>query len=175
MASPTARANEVWEVNGGDDLLQLNDRKGANLSGIDSTGTGYGALAGGGTPGGADTDIQFNDGGDFGGNSGLTFNKTSGGQFGVSVNFVSIDANTSFSMASGGGIELTLENGNTSIVLQDANPLPVVEVTSDTKLGFYGQTPTAKQNVTGSKGGNVALANLLTALAALGLITDSTT
>jgi hypothetical protein len=33
---------------------------------------------GGGTPGGSDTQIQFNDGGAFGGNSALTFNKTTG-------------------------------------------------------------------------------------------------
>lgn len=42
-------------------------------------------------------------------------------------------------------------------------------------LGFYGQTPVAKPTITGSKGGNAALASLLTALADLGLITDSTT
>jgi hypothetical protein len=33
--------------------------------------------AGGGTPGGSDTQVQFNDGGSFGGDAGLTFNKTS--------------------------------------------------------------------------------------------------
>ena len=32
--------------------------------------------AGGGTPGGSDTQVQFNDGGSFGGDSGFTFNKT---------------------------------------------------------------------------------------------------
>lgn len=31
---------------------------------------------GGGTPGGSDTQVQFNDGGSFGGDSGMTFNKT---------------------------------------------------------------------------------------------------
>jgi hypothetical protein len=31
---------------------------------------------GGGTPGGSDTQVQFNDGGSFGGDSGLTYNKT---------------------------------------------------------------------------------------------------
>lgn len=31
---------------------------------------------GGGTPGGSDTQVQFNDGGDFGGDAGLTYNKT---------------------------------------------------------------------------------------------------
>jgi hypothetical protein len=42
-------------------------------------------------------------------------------------------------------------------------------------LGFYGASAVAKQTVTGSKGGNAALASLITALANLGLITDSTT
>lgn len=44
---------------------------------------------------------------------------------------------------------------------------------TSTTLGFYGSAPTAKQTVTGSRGGNAALASVLTALATLGLITDS--
>jgi hypothetical protein len=40
-------------------------------------------------------------------------------------------------------------------------------------LGFYNATPVNKQTVTGAKGGNAALASLLTALANAGLITDS--
>jgi hypothetical protein len=40
-------------------------------------------------------------------------------------------------------------------------------------LGFYGTAPAAKPTVTGSRGGNAALASLLTALAGLGLLTDS--
>lgn len=44
-----------------------------------------------------------------------------------------------------------------------------------TKAGFYNTTPQTKQTVTGSRGGNAALASLLTALATVGLITDSTT
>jgi len=43
------------------------------------------------------------------------------------------------------------------------------------KAGFYNATPTTKPTVTGSKGGNAALASLISALAQLGLITDSTT
>lgn len=42
-------------------------------------------------------------------------------------------------------------------------------------LGFLGTGGVTKQTITGSRGGNVALASLLTALAAHGLITDSTT
>lgn len=42
-------------------------------------------------------------------------------------------------------------------------------------LGFHGATPVAQQAVTGSRGGNAALASLLTALDTLGLIDDQTT
>lgn len=42
-------------------------------------------------------------------------------------------------------------------------------------IGFYGTSPQAKPTITGSRGANAALASLLTQLAALGLITDSTT
>ncbi|NWF25254.1 hypothetical protein HW130_03075 [Streptomyces sp. PKU-EA00015] len=44
-----------------------------------------------------------------------------------------------------------------------------------TTLGFYNAAAVAKPTVTGAKGGNAALASLLTALANLGLLTDSTT
>jgi len=43
------------------------------------------------------------------------------------------------------------------------------------KHGFFGSAPIAKPTVTGSRGGNAALASLLTQLASLGLITDSST
>lgn len=40
-------------------------------------------------------------------------------------------------------------------------------------VGFYGTNPAAKPTVSGSRGANAALASLLTGLAGLGLITDS--
>lgn len=43
------------------------------------------------------------------------------------------------------------------------------------QVGFFGATPASKPSVTGSRGGNAALASLLTALATLGLVTDNTT
>ena len=46
-------------------------------------------------------------------------------------------------------------------------------VTAAGRLGFYGTTAIAKPAVTGSRAGNAALADLLTELANLGLITDS--
>ena len=42
-------------------------------------------------------------------------------------------------------------------------------------VGFYNVTPVSKQAVTGSRGGNAALASLLTALSTIGLITNSST
>lgn len=41
--------------------------------------------------------------------------------------------------------------------------------------GFFNTAPIAKPTVAGSRGGNVALASLITALANLGLVTDTTT
>jgi hypothetical protein len=43
-----------------------------------------------------------------------------------------------------------------------------------TTIGLFGTTPTTKQTVTGAKGSNAALGSLMTALAAYGLVTDST-
>ena len=43
------------------------------------------------------------------------------------------------------------------------------------EIGFYGADPIVKPSVTGAKGGNAALTSLLSQLATLGLITDSTT
>lgn len=43
------------------------------------------------------------------------------------------------------------------------------------KIGFYGNTPRTQITVTGSRAGNAALASLLIALNALGLIVDSST
>jgi hypothetical protein len=42
-----------------------------------------------------------------------------------------------------------------------------------TGIGFFATAPVAKQTVSGSRGANAALTSLLTALAAMGLITNS--
>jgi hypothetical protein len=59
-----------------------------------------------------------------------------------------------------GGNGLSLGNGSGSSVWDH--------------IGFYGTSPIQKPTVSGSRGGNAALASLLTQLANLGLITDST-
>jgi len=49
------------------------------------------------------------------------------------------------------------------------------DVRLNANVGFYNTAAGAKPTVTGSRGGNAALASLLTGLAGLGLITDSST
>jgi hypothetical protein len=44
----------------------------------------------------------------------------------------------------------------------------------DSSVGFYGTSPQTQPTITGSKGSNAALASLITALASLGLVIDST-
>lgn len=56
----------------------------------------------------------------------------------------------------------------------NVNPLQLGRTAvSATKIAFHGTSPIVKPTVTGSRGGNAALASLLTALASYGLITDS--
>ena len=54
------------------------------------------------------------------------------------------------------------------------NTASLIEWTA-TGIGEYGAAPVAKPTITGSRGGNVALANLLAALALRGSLTDATT
>jgi hypothetical protein len=62
--------------------------------------------------------------------------------------------------------------GTGAIRLRGGSGTAQVQVT-ETGVGFFSTTPIAKPTVSGSRGGNAALQSLLTALANLGLITDS--
>lgn len=97
-------------------------------------------------------------------------------------------------VGSGGGIVLQTQKSGTQIDLQipstgtiqlgtgsshldvsSASGTVSIVFPSGSKLGFYGASAISKPAATGSRAGNAALASLLTQLAALGLITDSTT
>lgn len=66
-------------------------------------------------------------------------------------------------------------NGFTNNLPRALNPIRGQLTHTGSTAGFFGATPGTKPTVTGSRGGNAALASLLTQLATLGLITDSTT
>jgi len=91
---------------------------------------------GGGTPGGADTQVQFNDGGAFGGDAGLTYNKTTdeltvagdinlddGGTFSTTVQSVTPTANRTISFPDATGTVALVSGSNGTIQYNDAGTL----------------------------------------------------
>ena len=83
---------------------------------------------------------------------------------------------------SNSGTDFQIARYNDGGTLQDT-PLQITRATGRTLIsnlradlfGMAISVPLGRQTITGSRGGNAALASLLTALAAFGLITDSTT
>ena len=73
------------------------------------------------------------------------------------------------------GVAIGIERLSGNVIFQGAPGSNGNMVISLSGLGFFGAAPGAKPTVAGSRGGNAALASLLSALAGLGLITDSTT
>lgn len=71
-------------------------------------------------------------------------------------------------LASSASVVLDATSGSPSGI-----SLAAGEIAMSGSMGFFGATAIAKPTVTGSRGGNAALASLLTALANLGLITNS--
>lgn len=80
-----------------------------------------------------------------------------------------LDGTTKITLLAGGGVKITgaVETSSTMTVDTDLKV--------EGKIGFYNTSPATKPVVTGSKSANAALASLLTALAGIGLLTDSTT
>lgn len=81
-------------------------------------------------------------------------------------------ANAALAQSSGGATILNCASGQDLYIR--VNNSTVFQANA-TGIGVNGTAPVAKPNITGSRGGNAALANLLTALASVGHITDSTT
>lgn len=73
----------------------------------------------------------------------------------------------------GAGVFFRMPNHNNTFFRVTNGTNHIIEARGDNKLGLFGATPVVKPTVTGSKGSNAALASLLTALANLGLITNS--
>lgn len=80
---------------------------------------------------------------------------------------ISIDGSGNFIFSGFSGTLLTLGSGGESLITGS--------LTTTGSLGLFGHAAPGQQTVTGSRGGNAALASLLTALAAYGLVIDNTT
>jgi hypothetical protein len=82
---------------------------------------------------------------------------------GISADVTSASENGQLKFFVAGGTGALVE----AFTLRSIASLPVV--------GFFGDAGTVKPTITGSRAGNAALADLLTSLDAMGLVTDSTT
>lgn len=142
------------------------------------------AATSGGSPGGTTGDIQINNGGGVFGVAPIGSASLTG--FGLTVTNMPVDLAAGSAgnivIRSDGNVQID-SNGshvligttfNSSISLGGTSS-PVGIGGSSSHLAFYGGTLTTQQTITGSRGGNAALANLLTAFATFGLIVDSTT
>ena len=94
---------------------------------------GGGSGGGGGTPGGTNTQVQFNDGGAFGGDAGLVFNKTTnkltaggdvelndGGTFTTTLQTVTPTANRTISFPDATGTVALVAGSNQSVTFNNA-------------------------------------------------------
>ena len=95
--------------------------------------------------------------------------------YGLHIEDCSDLASTAYAIYSAGGDWLAIGANYNMLTLDHSNDAAIITSNAAAKVAFHGATPVAQQDITGSRGGNAALANLLTALATLGLITDSTT
>lgn len=72
--------------------------------------------------------------------------------------------------------DVTIEGYTTMAGAQTNGDFAILgHLAAEGMVGFTGATPIARQPISGSRSDGTALANLLTALAAFGLITDNTT
>ena len=116
----------------------------------------------------------------------LTIANTVGASNGISLTLLTGDA---VRVQEGAFTLATISNGGAGIATCNfpvqflmTSPQMILRVNGSTviqstgnNLGFFGSAAVAKPTVTGAKGGNAALTSLCAQLAALGLITDSTT
>jgi hypothetical protein len=85
---------------------------------------------------------------------------------------------TSVGRDASGSVAIRAGNGETVTLWVDSSQAAIADgdgITFPTAVGFMGAAASPRIAVTGSRGGNAALASLLTALATFGLITDNTT
>ena len=97
------------------------------------------------------------------GTTGATYLQVTAGSGGATLATVGTDTNAQVILLGKGTGGAALQDGGGAIKFQ----------TNTTGIGFFATAPVAKQTVTGSKGANAALTSLLAALAAYGIITDS--
>ena len=98
-----------------------------------------------------------------------------GANIGAVISFKRSNGAVTFGGAGQGNTILTPGVPNTAPTTISVTGTGGLQFLSTLRLGFFGATPILKPTVTGAKGSNAALASLLTQLASLGIVTDSST
>ena len=145
------------------------------------------ATGSGGTPGGSTGDVQINKGG---GAFGVANDVSAGAAVNMSLGTLALTGGMGL-FITGGPLQVSAgASGNISLrtnsaIQIDSNGGSILVGTvfgstlrlggSASSVGFFNSSGTTQQTITGSRGGNAALAGLLTALATHNLIVDSTT
>jgi hypothetical protein len=141
MASPTVRASNVWQTEAADDMLQISNPRGPVISGIDSTGAGFGALAGGGIPAGSAGDVQFNSGTVFANAEtvadGSTVNLDSNGNLHITLPGMFDVTSTGDAINFHAPSDITISSTSGNVNLNAASPNRHVSILAD---GFQCQT-----------------------------------
>lgn len=154
-ATGAAKAGNIF-ISGG--TSQTGDSGGINLTG---------GTTGGGVPGNIFLQAGISGSTKQGGETDVYAGDNAGGGPGGDL-FLS--AGSALVSGVGGNVHLSAGSGTPSgLIFVDS------AAKFNDKVGFSGVTPIARQTVTGSRGGNAALASFLTAMAATGLITDGST
>ena len=116
--------------------------------GLDEVGAGAGGST---SPGGANTQVQFNDGGAFGGDAGLTYNKTTdeltvagdinlddGGTFSTTVQSVTPTANRTISFPDATGTVALVAGSSGQVTYNNAGALAGGNLAYDSTAGTFG-------------------------------------
>jgi len=116
-----------------------------------------GGGGGGGTPGGSNTQVQFNDGGSFGGNANLTFNKTTGA--------LTINATSSNTIITGtnintyGSFNLLNSAGNSTLTYNASAAQPGLQITSTANIVLTPNNSSSSNLYTNSYGVSIVTGN----------------
>jgi hypothetical protein len=156
-------------------FFQGNNAKGAYID-LTATADGVGTNllgGGGGTPGGANTQIQFNDDGVFGGTAGLTFNKTTNAV--ATTGTFSATGNITGGNLSGTSISGTLTTAAQTNITS-VGTLSSLAVTGNTSSGnFVGTLNGSGANVTAISATNISSGTLAQARLANAAVTLGST
>lgn len=158
------------------EFLRCHDQTNGDVFNVDLQGRVGIGLAYQGLSVNADLEVQ----------KGIVVHATSGLATGATLQLSQDGAsNNTWVVSSEGGFFHIFDNStsNNPIQIQKGSPSNAILIENNwvgiafgggaTTVGFFGSTGTTRPTVTGSKGANAALGSLLTALAGLGLITDS--